>query len=177
MDSLTGPLDQLRLESARFGAEPYLITVTSAGKPHCSPVRVEWADSSEDCLIVPAPRAWSTPPVGEKRPVSLLYPPVEPGGYSLVVDGDADGAAPLLTVRVTRAVLHRRGQPARPDQTACGSDCVPIFPRSAEVAGTMPAQRRGGLRKDVGQLVQPVGDQVGDPVPVLDRAPDDHPGG
>jgi hypothetical protein len=65
--------------------------------------------------------------------VTLLWPPSEPGGYSLIVDGasqladDIDGDDETSTVRVTptRALLHRKGDPA-----AAGfrHDCV-VFSR------------------------------------------------
>jgi hypothetical protein len=63
----------------------------------------------------------------------LLWPPREPGGYSLIVDGRAevtdaddsdDGTARLLVVP-TRALLHRNADPSTPGSaTGCLHDCV-----------------------------------------------------
>jgi hypothetical protein len=55
--------------------------------------------------------------------VSLLWPPVDPGDYSLIVDGTATVDGSLVQIRATRAVRHR---PA----PGGGSDCetVPIEP-------------------------------------------------
>ena len=76
-----------------------------------------------------------TPGRGRRRPadrqVSLLWPAAEPGGYSLIVDGTgACGQAddgPALTVKVTRAVLHRRGAAPAGSSSPCGSDCLPFI--------------------------------------------------
>ena len=57
----------------------------------------------------------------EKRSaVTLLWPPSETGGYSLIVDGtsqladitDSDDDIAALRVTPTRALLHRKGDPA-----------------------------------------------------------------
>lgn len=57
--------------------------------------------------------------------VTLLWPPREPGGYSLIVDGHGEVRGDGLCVTPVRAVLHR---PATPGTTAsgCGDDCVPL---------------------------------------------------
>jgi hypothetical protein len=57
--------------------------------------------------------------------VTLLWPPREPGGYTLIVDGrgllSADGAP--LRVVPSHAVLHR---PATPAAAASADDCIPL---------------------------------------------------
>ncbi|HEX2402974.1 MAG TPA: pyridoxamine 5'-phosphate oxidase family protein [Mycobacterium sp.] len=59
--------------------------------------------------------------------VTLVCPPREPGGYTLIVDGLGRPTDAGLTVEPTRAVLHR---PATPDTPAtnpgCLHDCVPL---------------------------------------------------
>jgi hypothetical protein len=59
--------------------------------------------------------------------VTLVWPPREPGGYTLIVDGSGRPDGDGLTVAPTRAVLHR---PATPDTPAtnpgCLHDCVPL---------------------------------------------------
>ncbi|MFT3720905.1 pyridoxamine 5'-phosphate oxidase family protein [Pseudorhodoferax sp.] len=59
--------------------------------------------------------------------VGLVWPPGDPSGYSLIVDGQAALAGEVLHVVPSRAVLHRpapRPGPAEPG--ACGSDCVEL---------------------------------------------------
>ncbi len=61
--------------------------------------------------------------------VTLLWPPREPGGYTLIVDGhglpSADDAP--LQIAPSHAVLHRPATPnSPPSATGCGDDCVPL---------------------------------------------------
>jgi hypothetical protein len=115
-------LDGLREQTARFGDSAYVITVTDDGKPHAVAVTVGWDD---DTLTFGAGRT-TTANAAERPDVALLWPPVEPGGYSLIVDGCAarrQGASgDGLVVRPTRAVLHRPAPAGSP-----GSDCVNIL--------------------------------------------------
>ena len=68
-----------------------------------------------------------------RRDVTLLWPPSEPGGYSLIVDGTAevtaDDAADAETARLavmpTRALLHREADSESPAAAkGCLHDCV-----------------------------------------------------
>jgi hypothetical protein len=62
--------------------------------------------------------------------VTLLWPPPEPGGYSLIVDGraeatDSDSETARLGVVPTRALLHRDADPDSPKAAkGCLHDCV-----------------------------------------------------
>jgi hypothetical protein len=62
--------------------------------------------------------------------VTLLWPPPEPGGYSLIVDGraeatDSDAETARLAVVPTRALLHRDADPDSPEAAkGCLHDCV-----------------------------------------------------
>lgn len=64
--------------------------------------------------------------------VSLVWPPHEPGGYSLIVDGRATVIGETARVEPGHAVLHRPADHADPADpggaggTACGNDCVPL---------------------------------------------------
>lgn len=64
--------------------------------------------------------------VGAHPDVTLVWPPREPGGYTLIVDGrgrlDGDG----VTVTPVRAVLHRPAAANTPTASGCGDDCVPL---------------------------------------------------
>lgn len=58
--------------------------------------------------------------------VTLVWPPHEPGGYTLIVDGHATVEAGLR-IRPTGAVLHRKPGPDSPaPASGCGDDCVPL---------------------------------------------------
>ena len=125
-------LDRLRTEIGRFVTLPYLLTITAADQPHCGNVTVSWGATGDE-LVVSAPSSWAGSEAGGHRQVSLLWPPAEPGGYSLIVDGrastlDRDGET-LLAVAISRAVLYRLGSSSAGDSSLCGSDCVPLFTR------------------------------------------------
>lgn len=63
----------------------------------------------------------------EHPDVTVVWPPADPGGYTLIVDGHAELTDVGLTVVPTRAVLHRR---AASDSAATSPDglhdCVPL---------------------------------------------------
>jgi len=125
--SIAVPLDRLRAALDERGANAYLLTVSDDGRAHAVHGPVRWEG---DALVVDAGKRSAAN--AEARPaVSLLYPVRSPGDYSLIVDGTAivtvadDGARVLITP--TRAVLHRPAATADPE-SACGADCVPLFP-------------------------------------------------
>jgi hypothetical protein len=60
--------------------------------------------------------------------VSLFWPPPEPGGYALIVNGTAVGehrptGGTMAEITLTKSVLHRPAP--RPDDSdgSCSSDC------------------------------------------------------
>lgn len=67
----------------------------------------------------------------ERSPVAtLLFPPQQERGYSLIVDGNAKGVEGGFRFIPTHAVLHRRAaqatEPLVVPEGACGNDCKPI---------------------------------------------------
>lgn len=68
--------------------------------------------------------------LAHRRDVTLLWPPLEPGGYSLIVDGsaevtDANDDTARCGVVPTRALLHREADPDSPAAAkGCLHDCV-----------------------------------------------------
>jgi hypothetical protein len=117
-------LDGLREQTSKFGPSAYVITVTDAGKAHVVSVLVDWTD---DRLVFGAGR--TTLANSAARPdVALLWAPIEPGGYSLIVDGTAtrdDPGLDRLAVRPSKAILHRSAEPSATGAQV--SDCVPVL--------------------------------------------------
>jgi hypothetical protein len=104
----------------------YLLTVSDDQRPHVVAVDPIWDD---EVLVIDVGRG--TARNAAARPsISLCYPPVQDGGYSLIVDGDAavEGES-VVRFAPTGAVLHRpapvgfNGSP-----TGCGNDCEPVGP-------------------------------------------------
>lgn len=125
-DPLTG-LDAVRAAAGKFGHPPYLLTVTPGLQPHCRVVTVSWSAGGDRVVVSPPPRDWRESLARGHIRATLLWPPDEPGGYSLILDGDATGENELV-IEATRAVLHRPGAPAAPINPSCGSDCIPLYP-------------------------------------------------
>jgi hypothetical protein len=105
-------LDRLQEEVARFGAHPYLLT--DDGRPHATSVTVAFEG---DTLVAGVGRR-SAANVTARPTISLLWAPVEDGGFSLIVDGAGRVDGERVTVQPERAILHRQ----RADGP--GSDCV-----------------------------------------------------
>ncbi len=124
-------LEGLREEIDNHGSVAYFLSVGPDGRPHSVQLRVELTDGQ---LVVHPGN--STVANAEARPlVSLLWPPAEVGGYSLIVDGTvagvsrAGGGNNFVAVNPTKAVLHRPAQSDDPDAVVHGSDCVGVFSR------------------------------------------------
>jgi hypothetical protein len=105
--SIPVPLDELAAAVEEFGAQGYLMTVGEDGRPRINHVRF-----TADGDTLEAPVGQRTAAALSSRPlVSCLWPPVEPGGLSLIADGEAklrvDGDVSLASIRVTWAVRHR----------------------------------------------------------------------
>ena len=97
----------------------------SGAQPHAAAVAVAW---SGDALTMAVGRRSASNARTRPR-VSLLWPPDEPGGYSLIVDGVAGSAAGegWISVTPTRAVLHRPAAAPDAAKPGCSADCVPIL--------------------------------------------------
>ena len=120
-------LEKLRAETERHGTTPYLLTVSDDGRPHSVAVAARWADGT---LVASVGRRTAAN-VSARGLVSLLWPPHEPGGYSLIVDGDGavegEGEDARVVVRPTRGVLHRPAASPAATPEGCSADCQPLL--------------------------------------------------
>jgi len=124
-------MEELRNATAERPPLAYVLIVSDDGRPHSVHAPVEWRG---DALAVRVGRR--TAANAATRPsVSLLFPVRADGDYSLIVDGTAEVAAdagePRLLITPTKAVLHRPAAAPNPEASACGADCVPLFPEPA----------------------------------------------
>jgi hypothetical protein len=103
----------------------YLITVDDGYRVHTVTVEPQLREAALDVGLIGG-RTRNN--LAQRADVTLLWPPAEPGGYSLIVDGTAEvteaGAETArLTVVPTRALLHRDAD--SPDAAkGCLHDCV-----------------------------------------------------
>lgn len=124
--SIRVELEDLRAATGEYGWA-YLLTVRDDERAHVVAVTPEWHD---DALVMRVGRG--TAANAAARPnVSLCYPPTDPAGYSLIVDGDAtvgaSGDDATVSFAPTGAVWHRpapAGFAGAP--TGCASDCLPV---------------------------------------------------
>jgi hypothetical protein len=126
--SIAVDLERVRAEAERRGAGAFLLSVTDDGRPHVVAVTVGW-DAGAPTMTG---GRTSVRNATHRPGVTLLWPPDDPGGYSLILDGeataepDAAGDGGNISIEVTRAVLHRPASGVAPGGSGCGSDCVPL---------------------------------------------------
>ena len=103
----------------------YLLTVGDSPRPHVVASSVSVRDG---VVVVPDVGRRSRAALELNPAATLLAPPAEPGGYSLIVDGTATLTEDAVLVTPSRAVLHRPAPApvAAPQDGSCGADCVPI---------------------------------------------------
>jgi hypothetical protein len=105
----------------------YLITVDDGYRVHTVTVEPRLRESILDVGLI---GGGTRENLAHRSDVTLLWPPIEPGGYSLIVDGRAevtvaDSDAVRCEVVPTRALLHRDAGPDSPDTAkGCLHDCV-----------------------------------------------------
>lgn len=107
-------VDQLRAALDEFGMVAYLLSAGGDGRPRCVSVSLAW---SGDQLAADVGARTGANITGQPL-VSLLWPPVEPGGYSLIVDASAtaspksDSTGAVVTISPTNGVRHRNAEPS-----------------------------------------------------------------
>ena len=111
---------------AQYGCEAYLLTVGQDG-PHTSQVSVDLHGNVICCAI----GASAARNISNEPNVSLFWPPLEPGGYAMIINGIAAGkhAATGVTqaeIALTKSVFHRRGPKPVDSNGPCASDCKQI---------------------------------------------------
>jgi hypothetical protein len=108
----------------------YLVTVDDEYRLHTVTVEPELHDGILDVGPI---RGRTRKNVENRSDVTLLWPPREPGDYTLIVDGRAQGTGEAdhaddtvqLAVLPTRALLHRNADPDIPGSAkGCLHDCV-----------------------------------------------------
>lgn len=116
-------LDKLAdaLSDYSFG---YLITVGDDFRAHTVAVRPAFADGVFD---VGAVGKHTRANVAQHADITLIWPPQQDGGYTLIVDGRGRLSDGILQIDPSRAVLHRS---ATSDSVATSPDglhdCVPL---------------------------------------------------
>lgn len=106
------------------GTSGYLVSLARSGRAHVGVVSV---GQDGDRIVLTEVGAGTCGNLAVDRRATVVLPPLDAGGYTLIVDGHAvpDGARYLIAP--ARAVLHRHGQPgAEPADGGCVADCVEL---------------------------------------------------
>jgi len=118
-----------------FGAG-YLLTVGAAGTVKVVTVEPAVRDG---VVHVASPGRGTVANLATNPAVTLVLPPAEPRGFSLLVDGTGEVDGEDVRVTPTGAVLHRPashadGPPppasAGAQTDSCGNDCTPVTGRA-----------------------------------------------
>ena len=119
-------LAELQQQLNNFGSTPYLVTTSTDLRPHTTHVIVS-LDGGYLNAIVGRKTATN---ITDRALVSLLFMPVEPGGFTLIVDGIGSVGTTddvhAVSINVTAAVLHRNADP----DGGYRADCTPLDGRS-----------------------------------------------
>lgn len=125
--SIPVELDALQAKSAEYGWA-YLLTVGDDLRSKIVAGSPQW-DDGVMCFNAGGGSARNA---HVRTLVCVTFPPLEPDGYSLIVDGVATvdetaESGPIVRVTATGAVLHRSA-PAGFANTAtgCSHDCAPV---------------------------------------------------
>ena len=108
---------------SHYGREAYLLTVAKDG-PHTSNVTIELRRDCIGCIV----GASAAKNIAHEPHVSLFWPPTEPGGYALIVNGTAASehrltGVTMAEITLTKSVLHRPGPKPHDSDAPCASDC------------------------------------------------------
>jgi hypothetical protein len=117
------PAPTLANAIAQYGPDAYLLTIANDA-PHTSFVSVDLKGNVIACAVGKT----AARNITSKPNVSLFWPPREPGGYALVVNGTATkhqemGGVTRVEITLTKSVLHRPGPRPSDSDGTCESDC------------------------------------------------------
>ncbi len=116
-------VDALAQRAAGYGFA-YLITITPHGRVHTSVVHP--AVGGGAVTVAASDRVRTN--VRAHPELSLVWPPPDATGYSLIVDGVGDERDGVLTLTPSRAILHRPAtEPSAPGAAdGCVQDCIEL---------------------------------------------------
>ena len=107
----------------------YLLTTTADGRVKAVTISATVLDGA---VMIPTESRGSAANLAGNSSATLLFPPTQHHGYSLIVDGTAAPADAGFRFEPTTAVLHRpadHGEQVGDDHvhdSACGHDCRPV---------------------------------------------------
>ncbi len=118
------PVDpsQLETELERYGYSAFLLTVRDDETSHVAHMTFRFDQGNLRCAV----SRTAARNVEQRPKVVVLWPPFEPGGYSMIVDADCIVDEEELCVTPTSGVLHRPANPSTQEGDDCEGDCAPL---------------------------------------------------
>jgi hypothetical protein len=104
--SIRVELDELWAVTERQAPFAYLLTVSDDGRVHAVAITPRVREDGRETITCDAGNR-SCANASSRPNVSLLWPPGEPGDYSLIVDGTAAVSGSNVQITPERAVRHR----------------------------------------------------------------------
>lgn len=121
--SVSVPLPELAEELGRRSMPAYVMTSTGAKAPHASAAFLRF----DGRVLIAGCGDTMAGNLATQPSASVIVPPDEPDGYTLIVDATATVVSAEereVHLRPTGAVLHRPGPGS--GGTGCGHDCQPL---------------------------------------------------
>ena len=83
---------------------------------------------TDGVVLVESPGRGTLANLADNPALTLVFPPLESKGFTLLVDGTAEVSGDDVRVTPTGAVLHRPASHADgpPAPEGCGNDCAPV---------------------------------------------------
>jgi hypothetical protein len=108
---------------SQYGRDAYLLTIGKDG-PHTSHVSIDLLGYVIGCAI----GASAARNIASEPKVSLFWPPKEPGGYAMIINGTAASrreptGVTMADITLTKSVFHRPGPKPAESDGPCASDC------------------------------------------------------
>jgi len=103
----------------------YLLTVSAASTVKVVTVEPTLTDGA---LLATTPGKGTLANLADNTAVTLVFPPLQPRGFTLLVDGTAEVTGDDVRIVPSGAVLHRPASHADgpPAPGGCGHDCAPV---------------------------------------------------
>ncbi len=83
----------------------YLLSVSDDGQARVLAIDPQWVDDHAALRAMVGPGTARN--VGARSAVSMVWPPADPKGFTLIADGVAEVDGTILTFRPSSAVMHR----------------------------------------------------------------------
>lgn len=120
------PVDLAALGDALHRHHTAYLLTSGGERPHVAEI-FPLPRLTDGVVVISAPGRTARRVLGDHPEVTMILPPTEAGGYTLVVDGTGRiGADDELHLTPHHAVYHRASGHGPQAESDCGNDCKPL---------------------------------------------------